>query len=294
MAEILSKYKNGNYEVTLYSDGTKEKVTEDDNFISEFPDSMDIKITEYCDLNCVMCHERSTVNGKHATFNQKFLDTLPSGIELAIGGGNPFSHPELVSFLKRMKDKGIICNITVNEVHLWKYIDLIKELLEEKLIYGLGISLSLYKDETFEFLENNPNTVAHIILGLVDFDKLFKYNTKNFKVLILGYKRFGRGEEYYHINHDIDKGIRLAEANFNYLISHFKAIGFDNLALEQLHVKKHLPKKDWDEFYMGEDGTSTMYVDLVKNEFSISSTTVKRYKLLDDIRDMMKFLHDIK
>ena len=43
---------------------------------------------------------------------------------------------------------------------------------------------------------------------------------------------------------------------------------------------------------MGADGQSTMFVDLVKEEFSTSSTTPedKRHKLLSNINDMFKVI----
>ena len=109
----MQKYKNGNYTVFLYTDGTKEKITEEEHFKAEFPDSIDLKITNYCDANCPMCHENSGTHGLHADLNAPFLSSLPAGIELAIGGGNPLSHPDLIPFLKRMKDMGIVCNITL-------------------------------------------------------------------------------------------------------------------------------------------------------------------------------------
>ena len=37
MTNLLAQYKNGNYEVKLYSDGTKIKQTSDDYFQAEFP-----------------------------------------------------------------------------------------------------------------------------------------------------------------------------------------------------------------------------------------------------------------
>ena len=43
-----------------------------------------------------------------------------SGTEIAIGGGNPMSHPELESFFFRMKDRKIISNITINQFHFMK------------------------------------------------------------------------------------------------------------------------------------------------------------------------------
>ena len=101
--KLLANYKNGNYIVKIYSDGTKIRYTSKDEFEALFPESIDIKITNYCDSNCSMCHERSDTLGKHARIDHKFLTTLKRGTELAIGGGNPLSHPQLFEFLSLMK-----------------------------------------------------------------------------------------------------------------------------------------------------------------------------------------------
>lgn len=37
-----------------------------------------------------------------------------------------------------------------------------------------------------------------------------------------------------------------------------------------------------------EDDTSTMYVDAVKKEFSVSSTCMNRHPMMDDIKDMFE------
>lgn len=290
--KILAEYDNGNYHVKLYEDGTKEKYTDDDEFDAAFPDSMDIKITNYCDMGCPMCHEKSTTEGKHGTLDAVFLDKLPSGIELAIGGGNPLSHPDLIPFLERMKQKGIVCNITVNEIHLLNNIDYIKELLDKKLIYGLGISVNKYTKEMIEFTKSYPNTVLHVILGIVDWDKLMSIANHKNKILILGYKIYGRGIANY--SDKIKEGIKETENRMKEIFNYFDVVSFDNLALDQLHVKRHLDKTIWDEFYMGDDGTSTMYVDLVDKKFAKTSCWKKRYDLLDNIEDMLKVIKSEK
>lgn len=85
----IHSYVNGNYTVDIYSDGTKTRTTEHDNFLPDFPESIDIKITDYCDLGCRFCHEMSTTIGKHSDLAMllTILHKLPIGIELAIGGG---------------------------------------------------------------------------------------------------------------------------------------------------------------------------------------------------------------
>lgn len=53
----LLKYTNGNYNVTLsLKDGTKIRETEEDEFIPSRPESIDIKITNKCDIGCLFCH----------------------------------------------------------------------------------------------------------------------------------------------------------------------------------------------------------------------------------------------
>ena len=50
--------------------------------------------------------------------------------------------------------------------------------------------------------------------------------------------------------------------------------------------------KDYKEFYMGDDGSFTMYVDAVNRQFAKSSVSTERYDLMDDIADMFKIVKD--
>lgn len=282
---ILNKYKNGNYEVTIFSDGTKIKETSDNEFCSLFPDSIDLKITNYCDLLCPMCHENSSLLGTEGDFDKPFFRTLCEGVELAIGGGNPLSHKGLISFLERMKEKKVICNLTINEKHFLKETSLIQDLVDKKLIFGVGISLNEYNTKTIDFAIKNENVVFHLIAGLVTLKELSILYGKKLKILLLGYKTFGRGEKYY--SNEIDNNIKTLKDNF-YILSGFKRVCFDNLALKELDVKNKIDKDIYEKSFMGEDGTSTMYIDLVKEEFAVSSTSKKRFKLMDNIISMMK------
>ena len=282
MSKLLAIYQNGNYNVKLYSDGTKIKSTHSDKFIAEFPDSMDLKITDYCDMNCPMCHEKSSVNGREGNLQESFLSTLKKGTELAIGGGNPLSHSNLIPFLERMKKQGIICNLTVNEAHLKKDQDLIEDLISKKLIYGLGVSIKAYNSHAVEFAKAYKNTVLHIINGIfTDFDKI---SNQNLKILILGYKKFGKGKDYF--NSEIEKNMQKTKEIMHSLIDKFECISFDNLALTQLDVKSIISNEEYEKMYMGDDGEATMYIDLVNRQFAKSSTSVDRYPLEKDIITM--------
>ncbi|MBQ4510407.1 MAG: radical SAM protein [Clostridia bacterium] len=284
MNDLLAMYRNGNYTVKLYSDGTKVKTTKYDEFDASFPDSMDLKITDYCDMNCPMCHEKSSINGKEGNLNEDFLFTLKSGTELAIGGGNPLSHSELIPFLTRMKEQGVICNLTVNEAHLKKDRKLIDELISKKLIFGLGVSIKAYNQYVIDFAKSYRNTVLHVINGIFeDYDKI---TDQELKVLILGYKMFGKGKTYY--NDDVKKIKTHTKNILPSLLDKFDCISFDNLALEQLDVKSIISPEEYENMYMGDDGEATMYIDLVNREYAKSSTSTERFTLENDIIPMFR------
>ena len=191
MSDVLASYKNGNYNVTVFDDGTKIRRTEDDHWAPERPESMDLKITNDCDMNCPFCHEDSHINGKHGDImNMKFLETLMPFTELAIGGGNPLAHPDLIPFLRKCKDLKLIPSMTVNQIHFMNNLNFIDMLIERKLIHGLGVSLVSATDDFFNELNKRNNTVLHIINGLINEETLNKLYNKNLKILILGYKQF--------------------------------------------------------------------------------------------------------
>lgn len=289
---IIGKYKNGNYVVTLLSNGTKIRETEEDEFIPSFAENCDVKITDKCDGGCPFCYEGCTYNGKHGDIlNYKFLDTLHSYTELAING-NDLSHPDLVPFMHKMKEKKIILNMTVNQIHFERHFDIIKEWIDEGLIYGLGVSMKEPTDKFINMITQFPNAVIHVINGVVSVHDLSILAGHNLKVLILGYKNLRRGESYYEQNDDIVNALQedLNKYLFPEIInkSWFKVVSFDNLAIKQLHVQEHLPKEQWEEFYMGDDGNYTFYIDMVNGTFGKNSLATERYPIMDSIDEMFQ------
>ena len=51
----MPSYKNGNYIVTILSDGTKIRRTEDNEFIPSFSENVDCKLTDKCREMCNFC-----------------------------------------------------------------------------------------------------------------------------------------------------------------------------------------------------------------------------------------------
>lgn len=290
--ESLGIYKNGNFTTKIFSDGTKVRETEDDEFKAAFAENMDIKISNYCDMGCKFCHEGSIKNGKHGDIlNEKFIDTLHPYQEVALGGGDATSHPDLIPFLQKLKDRKVIVNMTVNQKHFEQKQDLIKKLVNEKLIYGIGVSLVNPTDEFISLVKQYPNAVIHVINGVLRHSDVEALADNDLKMLILGYKHLRRGNEWYNENHEniVNRQMWLKE-NLSDIISHFKVISFDNLAIEQLNLQRLMSKEEWDEFYMGDDGTMTYYIDMVECKFARSSTASfdKRYDLLDSVDEMFQ------
>lgn len=282
----LYSYLNGNVQIELYEDGTK---TQEWEGIAEpiFPNSMDIKITNYCDLACKYCHEESTVRGKHGRLGRLItvLKDLPPGTELAIGGGNPLDHPKLLNFLKRCKKLGLVCNLTVNSKHIPKFHTFLNVLMQMKLIYGLGISVESSRNipNIKNYFVKTENIVFHVISGILPFEDLEKF--KGHKVLVLGYKEYGFGTNY--INEKVKKCKQDWFDNIESVIGKIH-LSFDNLAIEQLDIKRFLTDKQWDIFYTGNDGQFTMYLDAVNYKYATSSTAKNQFPIDGDIKEIFK------
>ena len=327
--KLLKGYENGNHIVRIFDDGTKIKETghfeevclpgkkggykkwvpsDEDHFTYDFPENADIKITDYCDAGCAYCHENSTIKGVHGDLRriEKTLDSLHAGTEMAVGGGNALAHPDLIWFLEKLKSKGVLANITINQKHLRPYKDLICKLVAENLVHGIGVSLvdSSNKDD-FDFIDTlGNNVVIHTIAGVLD-EKDFEV-LKGRKILILGYKNLRRGssfleKDFVNINHRMDM---LRDVWLQQLRKDCKVVSFDCLAIEQLDPKKtlNISQEAWDTLFQGadtdvkdKDGNitcATMYIDVPNMTVARMSTAAldKRYSFNgdEDIGDLLK------
>lgn len=288
----IGVYDNGNYHVALLKDGTKIRYNDLDGFVPEKPESIDLKITNYCPgVNgavCPNCHEKSNPSGKHGDImNLKFLDTMLPYSEVAIGGGNPLDHPDLIPFLEKLRDLNLVANMTVNQWSFerdWKFIDY---LVANNLVWGLGVSVNKVTDNFIRHVKYYKNSVVHTICGITPIEQYEQLRMYGMKILMLGYKRFGRGANLYIREHEnIDRRI---EELRRWLPSHmdgFKCVSFDNLAIEQLGLQSIVSERDWNVMYMGDEGFASMYVDAVEMKYARNSTSTVRYTVEDDIKTM--------
>lgn len=300
--DILHSYTNGNTNVVLYSDGTKERTFEGTPEVIH-PESIDVKITNYCDAGCSFCHETSTRAGQHGDLDKLLgvLSELPAGCEIAIGGGAAQKHPDIIPFLEKIKLQGLVANITINQKHLAEDKDLILMLIEKQLVKGVGISYTAeaYVPAIKPILQASDNVVFHLIMGINQVKDIETLNTlcqehnKKCKVLVLGYKQFGFGINYYL------KNSRIEDNKYNWftqLALYFKknnlTISFDNLAIKQLELRRYFTDKAWEQFYMGDDFVYTMYMDAVEQNYAPSSTSKNRVSF-DEV-SLVKYFQDNK
>ena len=282
--------------IKIYEDGTKVREWDPEAYGAHkcLPESIDLKITGHCEAGCYFCHESSTPKGEHADL--KWVENLLArdGFwcgELAIGGGDPLSHPDLVKFLDWLRFM-TVNNLTVNERNITRLglteacyrTGLIHALIKGGMINGVGLSLDSHRitscDVTrscFESLMSLPNAVVHVIAGIHEPIRVAGLGPH--KLLILGYKDFGFGKRWTKIT---DRMIQRMRYFLPSLVDRLHGVhsdpgspiltAFDNLALEQLGVRDMVEPETWNSRYMGVEGSHTMYLDAVRQEFAVSST----------------------
>lgn len=269
---VLARYANGNCRVTLHTDGTKVRETDSEEFIPAFPESMDLKITDRCGTGCPWCAEDSGPAGRHGDLDAPFLDTLVSGTELAIGGGDATEHPGLAAFLARMASRGVVCNLTVSQEAFRRHRGRLRGWSEDGLLHGLGLSVAEPRATLIAAAREFPHLVLHTIAGVTDYGELLAAcGDAGWRpsLLVLGYKDRGRGAAYRA--RGVDAAIAALRGGLPSLRSACRVLSFDNLALRQLDVRRLLTTEEWQEFHMGDDAAFTLYADLVRGEYAPSS-----------------------
>lgn len=304
----FEKYTNGNYDVIISPiTGTKIRDNHRDDalFDAEFPECADICITSYCDRGCPFCYVSSGENGKDAPFEEMkpYLDTFRPWTEVALGGGSPILHKQLTDILQFLKTKNVLPSITVHWAHFKQKFAMLKDLYDNRLLYGIGVSASSYRDDIVELIKKYDfkSAVIHTIAGITTAEDMKKYADAGVKILILGYKNMGRGERDTEAYKEIQKNI---DDLHNWLVDAIKnkkfknVVSFDNLALKQLGVKDILTEDQWNTSYMGDDGvdgemtSASMYIDFVNKTFSRNSINATKYDIGDivDVKDMFQIL----
>jgi hypothetical protein len=205
-------------------------------------------------------------------------------------------------FLTTLKERGLIANMTINQKHFKSYQDQIKQIVSEGLIKGIGVSYSSddWLQDISPIMELTNNMVFHVIMGINPVEVVEELNSfcmmhdKPCKVLVLGYKEYGLGGNYYTTAQVAIEKNKLEW--YRRLALEFKTnnltLSFDNLAISQLKLRRYFTDKAWNKFFMGKEGKYSMFVDAVKQEYAICSVDPNRVSW-DDI-DLFSFFQNIK
>jgi hypothetical protein len=274
---LLKQGSNGNTNISLYSDGSRVvdyQGNNPDTIILDYPMNVDIRLSTKCRFGrnpntgkalCGFCHESATTDGKAGNYTKliEHIRYLPKTTEIAIGI-NDTTDNELFNMLSILKEEGYVVNGTINQGLV--RLGLHKKLYNANLLYGIGISYRSMKWGFDDPIYKDPNTVLHVIAGIDSFDDIEEIVKKNYcsKILILGEKDFGFNKDNVKLDSDSHKQWY---RNINKLFK-YATVSFDNLAIEQLNIKRFFMTDRWNILYQGE---RSMYINAVEETFSPSS-----------------------
>jgi hypothetical protein len=279
---LLASYENGGYHVDVFADGTKVRTALDPAIPPRLPEQMDLKITDWCDAGCAWCHEQSTPKGKHGNVDRTLalLADLHPGTEVAIGGGDPLSHPEFERFVRGLRGLGLVPSVTVNGRHLARHRAALDRLTGDGQLFGVGVS---YHDSIPDW--HYEHMVLHLIAG-VNPPSVLDEATRRMKVLLLGYKQFGRGKKLFEVRKQEVQATIAAWYRELFVVAQNHHLSFDNLAIEQLKPQRLFEDKAaYRRQYMGPEGEFSIYVDAVTETFALSSYSAERFEW-SNMRDM--------
>jgi len=280
-------FRNGNYWVLFSSDdGKKMRVTFDGEAPkAEVPESIDLKITDYCEKECPWCYEGSSVKGKHAPFERicEFFQKIKGQVpEVAIGGGEPTKHPEFWRILQHARGCGIIPNFTTRSI----------EWLEDPVIFStvkecvgcIGFSICTDEDlaharvlsKSLKEARMWGKVVWHVVERVTPLRLLPKLPWG--PVLILGYKKPKR--HFLPLNERWTKKAILDTLS--------DLVMFDTKFVKSHQWTRELAQER-PEAYAGDDGEFTIAVDLVENRVGRASYMPMRpLEEFSDARDLFK------
>lgn len=308
-------YKNGNYLTLIDSNGSKftkirRTIKWDDNeFHAEFPDSIDLKISNRCNIGCPFCHESSVPNGKIFDLKRtiQVLDKLPKvGIEVAIGGGDIFDcYSEFKSLNHWLADNYFLTRVTINEKDLRRpeYDELLQDCNQNRSsIDNISVGISIVSNNPpLDKLSNlyRGSFVFHVIVGvtpistLKDLIECVRGCIASIKILVLGFKNYGRGKSF-NIDPKLMDNWKKEIKSMLYYRSFGETLflSFDNLAIEQLGIKDALLDYEWETCYQGDEFTNTMYINAVDEFFAPTSYSTEKKSWSEYNNDIIKYFNE--
>ena len=279
---LVKIYRNGSYKVQINLD-TGTRYYFGDSSKPDFPDSIDLKITQWCPHGCSFCYEESGGFGKHCNTDSllKTLEVLPKvPLEVAIGGGSAPDHPDFKKIKNFLIDRGNIANLTITQRDLDRF---------DSDIYsgisGLGISVGsgLIIDPNIK-IDGIKQIVFHVIAGITPLKDIQSLIDASQRVLVLGYKNMGRAKK------ESIPNLKDVESLLKRSIGRTMAtIVFDDLSINQLNIRAAVVEDSWKTLYQGPEFSHSMFIDAVEEKFYPSSTDRTNGVLFSDMNILNYF-----
>lgn len=179
---------------------------------SATPELVDYKLTDFCSSNCDFCYMSSTINGKHAKYEDvsKTLKALADMqvFEIAYGGGEAIAHPDFLKILQRTRSLGIVPNFTTRNI-AWITKPIAKKIMKEVGAFAVSVDnvrqvIKLANSLTEADISKGKVNL-HIVLGTIsrkEFSRILVIAArKSIRVTLLGYKDVGRGTQFTKIDY---------------------------------------------------------------------------------------------
>lgn len=303
--DVVCRYDDVYKYWTLFNraNGTKLRMSFDNNDVqptdkvidrASKPELIDLKITSYCDRGCPFCYQSSTKDGKHMDLHSNMYSVISQFVktnqvfEVAIGGGEPTSHPDFVGILEGFVYNGVTSSFSTGSL---KWLSEFKQPVVEKILKHTGaiaVSVTSVKDviDAGKYLQSFWHTEVgqafidarkftwHIPLGTMT-RKQFKDVIKRIHgirpyptITLLGFKHIGRGAgikvKKYDWWLDVIKELR---AERIYLF-----VGIDTCIAAEFKDQIAAARID-DVFVTHKEGAFSMYIDGVACTAAASSYT---------------------
>ncbi len=237
-----------------------------------YPEFYDVKITNYCEGNCPWCYQDSLKTEKHdRTILEKFykffhrMTENERPFQIAIGGGEPTSHPDFCSLLALSKDVlNIVPNYTTNGMFVDEYY--CEDILGYTYDYCGGVAISAhphlerYWERAIAMLKKDFKLNIHVIISdrsSINFlmELYTKYRDIVEYFVLLPYEGVGRAKQK-----DIDHEL---------LFNTIKGMKDNSQFSYGANFYNELKKHDWLDISLYEPEIFSKYLDL---------TTMKLYK----------------
>jgi hypothetical protein len=242
---------------------------------SSLPELVDIKITDYCDKGCKYCYQNSTTNGLHAGDIHELIYLLAEHkvFEVALGGGEPTYYPGFHNILKSFKDHGITPNFTTRNLD-WLYKPERNDIVDNCGAFAYTPSGYMDIDKFAGILTANnidfKKATIQLVLGtLTEYElenSLRRCNKCHLRVILLGFKKFGRGKNFTPIDYPWWLKViqKLRSKN------EMPEIGIDTHIAAQ-YKKAILNEGIPDYLFSTQEGKFSMYIDAVNKKIAASS-----------------------